>query len=193
MTSGAGDQLTVVAGLPIPSTSPVFLALVGLHVLAGLMCAIAGAAAIFSRKGRGRHARLGTIYFRALAVVFASASVLSAMRWPQDYDLFLLGGLAFALALIGRTAMRRRWPGWLRIHIAGMGSSYVVLLTAFYVDNGKNLPLWRQLPPLAFWLLPSALGLPIIAYALLNHPMVRAHRAASFATAQGGGDDRQTH
>ena len=27
-----------------------------------------------------------------------------------------------------------------------MGASYILLLTAFYVDNGKNLPLWRELP-----------------------------------------------
>jgi hypothetical protein len=54
-----------------------------------------------------------------------------------------------------------------------MGVSYVLLLTAFYVDNGSNLPLWRTLPPIAFWLLPSAVGLPIIAYALLRHPLVR--------------------
>jgi hypothetical protein len=42
------------------------------------------------------------------------------------------------------------------MHISGMGASYVLLLTAFYVDNGKNLPLWRELPQWAFWILPSA-------------------------------------
>ena len=33
----------------------------------------------------------------------------------------------------------------MKLHITGMGTSYVLLLTAFYVDNGKNLPLWRDL------------------------------------------------
>jgi len=70
--------------------------------------------------------------------------------------------------------MRRRWPGWARLHIAGMGGSYVLLLTAFYVDNGRNLPLWRALPQIGFWLLPSAVGAPIIAWALLRHPLVRS-------------------
>jgi hypothetical protein len=41
-----------------------------------------------------------------------------------------------------------------------MSASYVLLLTAFYVDNGKHLPVWRSLPHLAYWLLPSAVGLP---------------------------------
>ena len=54
-----------------------------------------------------------------------------------------------------------------------MGTSYVLLLTAFYVDNGKNLPLWRDLPVILYWLLPAAVGLPLIVRALMNHPVVR--------------------
>jgi hypothetical protein len=40
------------------------------------------------------------------------------------------------------------------------------MLTAFYVDNGKSLPLWRGLPTLTYWLLPSAVGAPLIARAI---------------------------
>lgn len=167
------NPLTVVAGIPIPSTAPVFLAVVGLHVLAGLLCAILGAVAMLSPKGRGRHSDFGTIYVWCLAAVFVSASALSAMRWAEDAVLFGLGARAFALGLFGRTALRHRWHGWPRLHIAGMGGSYVVLLTAFYVDNGKNLPVWRSLPPLSYWLGPAAVGVPIILYALLRHPMAR--------------------
>jgi hypothetical protein len=47
------------------------------------------------------------------------------------------------------------------------------LLTAFYVDNGKSLPLWRDLPSITYWLLPAAVGLPLILYALLRHPLAR--------------------
>jgi uncharacterized membrane protein len=167
-----------VAGLPIPSTSPLFLTIVGVHVLLGIACVAAGAVAMLSVKTRGRHPRLGTIYFWGLAAVFATASALATMRWTEDRTLFLLGALAFASALFGRTAMRRRWPGWLRLHIAGMGLSYVLMLTAFYVDNGKNLPIWKALPSLTYWLGPAAVGLPIMAYALLRHPLVRRSRRA---------------
>jgi uncharacterized membrane protein len=168
------DTVTVVAGIPIPSASPVFLAVVGFHVLAGLTCVAAGAVAMLSRKGRGRHSNFGTVYFWGLAAVFALSAGLAIVRWAEDYPLFILGSLAMASALFGRTALRRRWPSWVRLHIAGMGASYVLLLTAFYVDNGKTLPLWRQLPQIAFWLLPSAAGLPIIAWALARHRLVRA-------------------
>jgi hypothetical protein len=54
-------------------------------------------------------------------------------------------------------------------HIAGMGLSYILLLTAFYVDNGRNLPLWKEFPSIVYWLLPSAVGLPRIVRALLRH------------------------
>jgi hypothetical protein len=50
--------------------------------------------------------------------------------------------------------------------------SYILLLTAFYVDNGPNLPLWNKLPPLAFWLMPAVIGAPIVIWALLRHPLV---------------------
>jgi hypothetical protein len=57
--------------------------------------------------------------------------------------------------------------------MTGMAASYVLMITAFYVDNGPNLPLWRQLPPLAFWILPTLFGAPILINALLHHPLAR--------------------
>ena len=54
-----------------------------------------------------------------------------------------------------------------------MGLSYILLLTAFYVDNGHSLPLWRDLPPITYWLIPGAIGIPLIGYGLLRHPLAR--------------------
>jgi hypothetical protein len=164
------DGITIVAGIPVPSTSPAFLLIVGFHVVVGAACTIAGVVAMLSTKRRGRHSSFGTIYYWCLSVVFASASVLAVVRWVEDYHLFILGALAFAAASWGRTALRRRWRNWMPFHVLGMGTSYILLLTAFYVDNGKNLPVWRELPEIAFWLLPSAIGVPIIIYVLLRHP-----------------------
>jgi uncharacterized membrane protein len=180
------EGVTIIAGLPIPSTSPVFLAAVGLHVLAGLACVASGAVAMLSRKGRGRHSTFGTIYFWSLVVVFLSASGLAIVRWAEDYPLFILAALSMAAGWSGRAAMRRRWPGFVRLHIAGMGVSYVVLLTAFYVDNGKNLPVWRALPQIAFWILPGIVGAPIIGWALLRHPLARAGSPLASSAAKRG-------
>ncbi|MGC1900601.1 MAG: hypothetical protein WA716_18130 [Pseudolabrys sp.] len=92
--------MTDILGIQIPSTDPVFLTIVGFHILIGLACVISGAVAIFSRKGRGRHSRFGALYFWLLAVLFGSASILSLMRWTDDYHLFILGLLSFMSAIL---------------------------------------------------------------------------------------------
>ncbi len=169
----------IVAGLEIPSRDPLFLATVGVHVLLGLTCTITGLIAMLSAKRPGRHPRFGSIYYWCLVVVFVTMSALAAVRWSEDYHLFILGALAFAAAYLGRRARRKRWCNWAKLHITGMGMSYVLLLTAFYVDNGKNLPLWRDLPPITFWLLPAAIGVPLIVRALWRHPLARLPPAGS--------------
>jgi hypothetical protein len=91
-------------------------------------------------------------------VVFVTMAALSLLRWPANTHLFVLGILSFSAGVIGRMARRRGQPDWLRVHVTAMAVSYILLLTAFYVDNGPHLPLWRSLPPLAHWSLPASLG-----------------------------------
>ena len=145
-------------------------------MLFGIGCVIAGAIAMLSRKGLGRHANAGTVYYWSLSVVFATAAVVAAMRWSEDSHLFVLGTLSFSSASLGRWAVRSRGHSGLALHVAAMGISYVTLLTAFYVDNGRNLPLWRELPQIAFWLLPAAVGLPLILRAITMHPLMQSGR-----------------
>jgi len=161
-----------ILGDQVGSTAPVFLAFLAIHVLAGLTAVIAGAIAALSRKGSPRHIRSGRWDYGAISTVFATAAALAAMRWRQDYYLFLIGAVAFTAATIGYLHRRRHRPGDTP-HIAGMGIAYIAMLTAFYVDNGPHLPLWDHLPTWAFWLLPSAIGAPIVARSI-----ARARRAA---------------
>jgi hypothetical protein len=154
-----------ILGTAVGSTAPLFLAVLAVHVLAGLTAVLTGAAAALSRKGSQRHVRSGRWFYRAITVVFATAAVLTAMRWRQDYHLLLIGAVAFAAAVTGVQHRRRHRAGDTG-HIVGMGTAYVAMLTAFYVDNGPHLPLWDRLPPLAFWFLPSAVGVPIIIRAV---------------------------
>jgi hypothetical protein len=156
-----------ILGDQVGSTAPVFLAFLALHVLAGLTAVIAGAVAALARKGSPRHIRSGRWFYRAITVATATATALSAMRWRQDYDLFLIGAAAFTSATIGYQHRRRHRPGDTG-HIAGMGFGYTAMLTAFYVDNGPRLPLWDRLPVLAFWLLRAAIATPLIARAVLR-------------------------
>ncbi len=137
-----------------------------------LAALITGAVAMLSKKGRGWHSSLGALYFWCLFGVVVTMSILSFMRWAQNYHLFILGVLSFLSAYIGRSAARRHWHQWPRLHLTGMGASFIFMLTAFYVDNGKNLPLWRKLPEIAFWFLPGVIGVPLIVYALFRNPLV---------------------
>ena len=120
--------------------------------------------------------RLGTIYYWCLMVVVATATALSVVRWAENYHLFVLGMLSLIAATIARTAVRQRWRNCIRLHITGMGLSYILMLTAFYVDNGKHLPLWKELPQFSFWLLPAGLGIPFLVHALLKHPLAQRER-----------------
>lgn len=149
--------------------SATFAAMLLFHVPAGLTCVVTGAVAAASPKRRGRHPRFGTVYFWALAVVFVSATGMAALRWTEDRHLFALGTISFGLAALGYMARKIRWKGWTSFHIFGMGSSYIVLLTAFYVDNGPHLPVWDRLPAIAYWTLPGLVGLPLIILALRRH------------------------
>ena len=158
---------TDLLGIPVPSASPVFLGLVAVHVVFGLLAVVSGAGAMLSRKRRGRHSSFGTLYFWSLFGVFATMSVLSFMGWAEDYPLFTLGLLAFVAAYMGRYAIRQQSPQW---HLTGMAASYILMVTAFYVDNGKNLPLWRDLPQIAFWLIPGLIGVPLTVYYLFRLP-----------------------
>lgn len=130
-----------IGGIPIPSREPWFLGILAVHVTAGLIATIAGAVAMFSRKTAGHHPHAGSVYFWALVVACITMSPLAASRWSADWHLAGLGLFAFFSAYVGRRVRREQRPGWPVVHISGMGLSYVLMLTAFYVDNGPHLPI----------------------------------------------------
>lgn len=154
-----------IAGIPLPSSASWFLAIIAVHVAAGIVAAGAGIVAMLSAKTAGRHPRAGSVYFWALVVVCLTMGIVVVVRWPVDNALGALGLVAFGTAFAGRRARRRAARAWQCVHIPCMGLSYIALLTAFYVDNGPHLPLWDRLPTIALWLLPTAVGLPVLAAA----------------------------
>ena len=144
-------------------------AIIGVHVGCGLGAVAAGAAAMLSPKGSVRHRRLGRIYLVALAGIGVTAPVLAAVDWAHRWHLVGLGAVAVGCASVGYRAVRTRRAARLVGHLSGMGSAYVVMLTAFYVDNGPRLPLWNRLPTAALWLLPAAVGAPLILRAVRRY------------------------
>jgi hypothetical protein len=57
------DAGVVILGIPIPSTSKAFLAVIAMHVIVALFCVVAGSVAMLSPKSAGRHPIAGTIYY----------------------------------------------------------------------------------------------------------------------------------
>ncbi len=167
------SNVTIIGGLVIPSTSPAFLFAVGAHGLFAMGAVVGGLVAMLSPKRRGRHSSFGTVYYWSLLGVFISATALSIVRWPEDYHLFFLGAASFSSATVARMAARAHRKHWARLHACGMSLSYLLLLIAFYVDNGKNLPLWRDLPPFMYWLLPIVVAAPLIVRVFLRNPLLR--------------------
>lgn len=157
---------TNVFGLQIPNAGWVFFTALAVHVLAGLTSVITGALAATARKRPGRHPRAGHVYLWGLGVLFTTATVMATIRWPQDAHLLAIAIVAFGLSLFGWRARRRHRPGWPLRHAIGMGGSYIALLTGFYVDNGPQLPVWKLLPHWTYWVIPAAIGIPLIWWAL---------------------------
>jgi hypothetical protein len=163
----------VVDGLHIPSDNPVFLTILAVHIVSAFVCLIAGIVAMFAKKQHGIHPKAGTVYYWSLLAVFITVTIIAIGRWAQDYYLFILGLISFGSAFMARLAVRNKWQKWSIIHITGMGFSYIILITSFYVDNGKFLPIWKDFSPIVYWLFPSVIGVPIIIRTLLRHPLSR--------------------
>lgn len=118
-----------------------------------------------------RHYRWGGRYLWAYIVVFLTATLLSVQRWSANAYLFLLALVGYSVALGSYSARRFRQTPWLHrllgeywviAHLVGMISSYVVLLTAFYVDNGHLFPGVNRLPTIVFWVTPSLVAIPFL-------------------------------
>ena len=151
-----------------------FLPLV-VHVVAALTTGVTGVMTFSRPKRSVRHPRWGVRYLWAYTVVFLTATILSAQRWEADASLFFLAltGYGFVLADYGARRFRKApWlmrvlgKQWIVAHIIGMIGSYVVLWTAFYVDNAHLFPGVKELPTLTFWVLPTMIALPFLVVSL---------------------------
>jgi hypothetical protein len=151
-----------------------FLPLV-IHAWAGLATGVTGVVTFCVPKRRERHPRWGRRYLWAYTLVFLTATLLSVQRWSADAYLFFLAMMGYGLALGGYAVRRfRREPWvmrvlgkqWVIAHIIGMIGSYIILWTAFYVDNAHLIPLLNQAPPLIFWVLPTLIGLPFMVLSI---------------------------
>ncbi len=171
----------MIDGLPLSFFLPLVV-----HALAGLTTGVTGVLAFRAPKRRGHHHRWGKSYLWAYTVVFLTAIILSVQHWPADAYLFVLATLGYGLALGGYAARRFRQESivkrvvgkqWVIAHIVGVIGSYVVLWTAFYVDNAHLIPGLNRLPTLTFWVLPTVIALPFLVVSLSRFALKTAKYA----------------
>ncbi len=167
------EATTDLFGIPVPSTDPVFLGFVIIHIAMGILAVVIGVCAMLSDKTGKLHWKFGRYYFWLMTASFVTIIILSVMRWPHNIHLLTIGVLAFGCAYVGRRLIKTSIKRWSRWHTILMSMSYVFLLTGFYVDNGKNLPFWNLFPQWSFYFFPSVIGIPIIIRVLKTHPLNR--------------------
>jgi uncharacterized membrane protein len=155
------------------------LILIGLHVAAGIVAVACGAGAMLTRKGSRRHRRFGRAYVTVLVLLCATAAMLAGLDWAHRWPLTVLGAVALSCAAVGFGAVRLARPARVAVHLSGMGVGYIAMLTAFYVDNGPRLPVWSLLPPVCLWILPAAIGVPVLVRAVLRAARPPARHAST--------------
>jgi hypothetical protein len=128
-----------------------------IHIVAGSTGLILGPVAMLAAKRRGRHTRVGELYFWVYVALVASAFALAALDWDRLWFLVPIGAFSFGFALLGYLTVKLRRSNWLPLHVTGQGGSYIAMTTALLVVNlGTGAAL--------AWIAPTIVGSPMIAY-----------------------------
>jgi uncharacterized membrane protein len=133
-----------------------------LHVAAGVLGLVLGAVVIWlSRDAPVLDGRSVTYHWTVLAVCLTAIG-LSLLDLAGLWWLIPVAAFAYALALLGYLAPRRRFTGWQAAYAHGQGGSYIALVTALLVValtvDGPLKGAASALP----WALPVVVGTLLI-------------------------------
>jgi hypothetical protein len=144
------------------------------HVTLGAAGLILGPVAMIARKGRGPHTFAGEAYHWIMLGICLSAGILAVLDWGRIWWFGPIAAGSYAFALLGYVAAKRRWKGWLHAHVAGQGGSYIAIVTAVLVVNWESITGVRAVEAPWVWVLPTAIGTPIIVW--LRREIARGRR-----------------
>jgi uncharacterized membrane protein len=133
-----------------------------LHIAAGAAGLALGGVVIWQSRRRPLVDGKSGAYLWVVLTASATAVVLLILDWPDVWWITFLAALAFALALLGYLAPRRRFEGWRAAYVHGQGGSYIALVTALLVvaltvDGPVHGP-----AAVVVWVLPTIVGTRLI-------------------------------
>lgn len=124
-----------------------------IHIVAGTAGILLGPVALH-RAVAGQVGRIAAGYHLAVLVVCLSAVALALLDPGNLWWFVPVAGFSYAFALRAWLASRQRRPGWLAKNLRGQGGAYIALWTAIVVVSVPGVP--------AVWLLPVAVGVPLV-------------------------------
>lgn len=124
------------------------------HVAAGCVGLVLGPFAVLRVRRTTTQLAIELGYQLAVGVLCATAIGLTFFE-PGLWWLALVAVVTAVAARAGWVLARRRPPGWRPRHVKLLGGSYIAFVTGFLVVATG----W-----LVAWVLPSAIGIPIIHY-----------------------------
>ncbi len=146
----------------------------GLHIAAGTVGLLLGPVAMWASKRPGLHTRTGEAYHWVMLTVCLTASWLAVLDWKRIWWFLPIAVGSYAFALVGYIAAKRRFRGWLQVHVSGQGGSYIAMVTALLVVNWHTLTGTHGVQSPWAWALPTVIGSPIISW--VNYQIARGRR-----------------
>lgn len=134
------------------------------HVVGGAAALFLGPVSMWAPKRIGLHSRVGESFFVAVTVVSLSGGALAVMHWESRWIFFFIALGTYACALLGYLASKMRWRNWLIAHVAGQGSAYTAMVTAFIVANWDNLTGTQGTEVLLVFVVPMSVGTAAVVW-----------------------------
>jgi uncharacterized membrane protein YeaQ/YmgE (transglycosylase-associated protein family) len=137
--------------------------IIAFHAVAATALVVTGLVMLLApKRRRGRHGRLGDVYFWLLAIALGSGMVVG-LRDPALSPFEIATPPTFALGLGGWLLAKRRPRGWLQWHIAGQGGSYIGVITATLFQIVPRVTPDSAVIYALIWALPTIVGSVLIA------------------------------